>query len=68
MESTTKQPAEHARAVDWAAVRARYPVATNSTFLNITSGTPLSNASKAAVDELIEAQWNGSGKRDDRLP
>ncbi len=32
--------------VDWAAVRARYPVATNSTFLNITSGTPLSNAAR----------------------
>ena len=66
MQSTTKQQAAPEERVDWAAVRARYPVATNSTFLNITSGTPLSNASKAAVDGLIEAQWNGSGKRDDR--
>jgi cysteine desulfurase/selenocysteine lyase len=68
MESTTQEAtsAVPGKAVDWAAIRARYPVATNSTFLNITSGTPLSNASKAAVDELIEAQWNGSGKRDDR--
>lgn len=52
--------------VNWDAIRARYPVATKSTFLNITSGTPLSNASKAAVEQLIEAQWNGTGSRDKR--
>ncbi|MCC7485053.1 MAG: aminotransferase class V-fold PLP-dependent enzyme [Burkholderiales bacterium] len=50
-------------AFDWAAVRARYPVATNSTFLNITSGTPLSNAARAAVEGFVRAQWAGAGTR-----
>ncbi|HYK14787.1 MAG TPA: aminotransferase class V-fold PLP-dependent enzyme, partial [Burkholderiales bacterium] len=51
---------------DWREVRARYPMVGRSTFLNITSGTPLSNAAKAAVDKLIEAQWAGTGTRDER--
>src|SRR6185503_10818679 len=53
-------------ATDWRAVRARYPSVNRSTFLNITSGTPLSNAAKAAVDKLIEAQWTGTGTREQR--
>ena len=52
--------------IDWDEVRKRYPCVTRSTFLNITSGTPLSNAAKAAVDTLIEDQWNGTGSRDQR--
>jgi len=54
------------QSVDWNEIRARYPVATKSTFLNITSGTPLSNAAKAAVENLIAAQWDGSGSREQR--
>ena len=61
-----QESAATSRSVDWNKVRARYPVATKSTFLNITSGTPLSNAAKAAVEDLIEAQWNGSGSREQR--
>lgn len=52
--------------IDWREVRSRYPVVNTSTFLNITSGTPLSNAAKAAVEKLVEAQWTGSGTRDAR--
>jgi cysteine desulfurase / selenocysteine lyase len=54
------------QSVDWNKIRDRYPVATKSTFLNITSGTPLSNAAKAAVENLIGAQWDGSGSREQR--
>lgn len=53
-------------AIDWAAIRARYPVATRSTFLNITSGTPMSHAARAAVHRQVDAQWEGSGSREDR--
>ncbi|MGH8617439.1 MAG: aminotransferase class V-fold PLP-dependent enzyme [Burkholderiales bacterium] len=53
-------------AIDWDNIRARYPAALNSTFLNITSGTPLSTAAKTAVNQLIEAQWDGSGSREQR--
>jgi len=53
-------------AVDWAEVRSRYPAATRSTFLNITSGTPLSKVAKAAVDELLEAQFQGNSSVEQR--
>jgi selenocysteine lyase/cysteine desulfurase len=56
------------RAPDWAAIRARYPAATRSTFLNITSGTPLSLAAKAAVIDLVEAQSLGEADRALRGP
>ena len=52
--------------IDWREVRARYPSVNRSTFLNITSGTPLSNAAKAAVDELIDGQWLGTLTREER--
>lgn len=63
-EKTAARPAQGA--IDWREVRSRYPAVTGSTFLNITSGTPLSNAAKAAVEKLIEAQWLGKGSREDR--
>jgi selenocysteine lyase/cysteine desulfurase len=69
---TTTATAERATAqgdvIDWRAIRARYPAASRSTFLNITSGTPLSNAAKAAVIDLIEAQSRGEADRDRRTP
>jgi len=55
-----------ASAPDWSEIRARYPVARRGTFLNITSGTPLSNDARAAVHRLVDAQWDGSGSRDER--
>ena len=55
-------------AIDWRDIRARYPAASRSTFLNITSGTPLSNAAKAAVIDLLEAQSRGEADRDRRMP
>jgi cysteine desulfurase / selenocysteine lyase len=54
------------QATDWAAIRARYPVASRFTFLNITSGTPMSHATRAAVQGLVDAQWDGSGSREDK--
>lgn len=59
-------PQSKSASIDWREVRLRYPAVVSSTFLNITSGTPLSNAAKAAVDKLVEAQWKGTGSRDDR--
>ena len=53
-------------AIDWSEVRSRYPAVTASTFLNITSGTPLSSAAKAAVDGLVEAQYRGVLTREKR--
>lgn len=61
----TATPAKGA-SIDWSEVRSRYPLVNTSTFLNITSGTPLSNAAKAAVEKLIEAQWTGTGTREAR--
>ena len=55
-------------ATDWAAIRARYPAAQHSTFLNITSGTPLSLAAKAAAIDLLERQALGAAERDWRMP
>ena len=55
-------------ATDWAAIRARYPAAQRSTFLNITSGTPLSLAAKAAAIDLLERQALGAAERDLRMP
>ena len=55
-----------APAIDWAEIRARYPVASRSVFLNITSGTPLSNAARAAVHRQVDAQWEGRGVREDK--
>jgi selenocysteine lyase/cysteine desulfurase len=63
--ATCATPADTA-APDWAEIRSRYPVANNSTFLNITSGTPLSHKARAAVHRLVDAQWEGSGSRDER--
>jgi selenocysteine lyase/cysteine desulfurase len=65
-EVTTRALLSEAAAPDWAEIRSRYPVANNATFLNITSGTPLSNAARAAVHRLVDAQWDGSGSRDER--
>jgi len=45
--------------IDWRAMRARYPAASRTTFLNITSGTPLSTTAKNAVIEFVEAQSRG---------
>jgi len=53
-------------AIDWSEIRARYPVASRSVFLNITSGTPLSHAARAAVQHLVDAQWEGRGVREDK--
>ncbi len=64
LESTARQ----SEAIDWRAIRARYPAASRGTFLNITSGTPLSNAAKAAVIDLLEAQSRGEADRDWRMP
>ena len=55
-------------AEDWAGIRSRYPAASRSTFLNITSGTPLSKAAKAAVDALLEAQLGGDLGAEQRTP
>ena len=55
-----------APAIDWSEIRARYPVAARSVFLNITSGTPLSHAARAAVHRLVDAQWEGRGAREDK--
>jgi selenocysteine lyase/cysteine desulfurase len=67
LRSTPKVPAQpKAASIDWAEVRSRYPLVNTSTFLNITSGTPLSNAAKAAVEQLVEAQSTGSGTRESR--
>jgi selenocysteine lyase/cysteine desulfurase len=66
--ATLEKPSARSAAVDWPAIRARYPAASRSTFLNITSGTPLSNAAKAAVIELLEAQSRGEADRDWRMP
>ena len=65
MDTPTAERAQ-APAIDWAAIRARYPVATRSTFLNITSGTPMSHAARSAVQRQVDAQWEGSGSREDR--
>src|SRR5262245_23802393 len=59
-------PTINARPADWAEIRARYPVANRSVFLNITSGTPLSSTARAAVHRLVDAQWEGSGVREDK--
>jgi selenocysteine lyase/cysteine desulfurase len=59
---------EHRVAPDWTRIRERYPAATHSTFLNITSGTPLSLAAKAAVIDLLEAQALGEADGDMRKP
>src|SRR5688500_15719257 len=53
-------------AIDWDEVRSRYPAVTSATFLNITSGTPLSTAAKAAVDGLVDAQYRGTLTREKR--
>jgi cysteine desulfurase / selenocysteine lyase len=68
VRSSIRTAAQQTRgmAPDWREVRARYPSVNRSIFLNITSGTPLSNAAKAAVDKLIEAQWNGTLAREER--
>jgi cysteine desulfurase/selenocysteine lyase len=68
--STAARPSQQSAtpATDWAAIRARYPAAMRSTFLNITSGTPLSTAAKAAVMELLEAQAVGAAGREWRMP
>jgi selenocysteine lyase/cysteine desulfurase len=66
--ATLTKPAECSVAVDWRAVRARYPAAGRGTFLNITSGTPLSDSAKAAVTELLEAQSRGEADREWRMP
>jgi len=64
-----KMPEQTTRAAtDWAAIRARYPAAQHSTFLNITSGTPLSLAAKAAAIDLLERQALGAAERDWRMP
>ena len=52
--------------IDWSEIRARYPVAMRSVFLNITSGTPLSNTARSAVQRLVDAQWEGRGAREDK--
>lgn len=59
-------PTDASHALDWARIRARYPVARRGTFLNITSGTPLSDRARDAVHRLVDAQWEGSGSRGDR--
>lgn len=65
----TKAPEQTATsATDWAAIRARYPAAQRGTFLNITSGTPLSLAAKAAAIDLLERQALGAAERDWRMP
>src|SRR5688572_31148489 len=65
---TAARPVEKTHAIDWAQIRARYPAALRSPFLNITSGTPLSKAAKAAVIELLEAQSLGAADREWRMP
>jgi len=63
----TKESNESTRATpDWCEIRARYPVAMRSVFLNITSGTPLSNAARAAVQRQVDTQWEGRGAREDK--
>lgn len=67
LESSVRTSARtKSAATDWREVRARYPSVNRSTFLNITSGTPLSNAAKTAVENLIDAQWTGTGTRAER--
>ena len=68
--STARQSGKTATAhvTDWTAIRARYAAASRSTFLNITSGTPLSLAAKAAVVELLDAQALAEADRDWRMP
>jgi cysteine desulfurase / selenocysteine lyase len=41
--------------IDWAEVRARYPAASASTYLNIASSAILSNAARAAAEEAVRS-------------
>lgn len=65
-DAAKREPAPKPPAVDWAEARSRYPVANNAPFLNITSGTPPSNDTRAAVHRLVDAQRQGSVSLDER--
>ena len=55
--------ARRANDVDWAAIRARYPAATNTIYLGVASSSILSNAAKDAAEEIIRAKWNGDDSK-----
>jgi len=59
MTTAAAAKAQGENTIDWRAMRARYPAASRTTFLNITSGTPLSTTAKNAVIEFVEAQSRG---------